>query len=301
MPDSQETTSAIGHGVRRLCIAVDLEHYSQRSDAGQVEAQRAMSTLLRRAGEHGALERALWLIQPQGDGELALLPPGIDEAYVITSLMQQVSSGLHEYNRIASDAARLRMRIAVHEGVTYVADSGFAGDAINTVCRLRDAAEARKALHAARGDVVLIVSARIYQDVICGNDSYVLPPAEFRPAQIEMPDKSFRAQAYIYAGGQAAGQSQAGPTPAAGKPAPSSSPAQAQEQAQAAGAGAVFHFAGNPEIARLAGRDINEHNEYRGDVAGRDLYQGDVHEGDTSHGDVAGRDVVKPVYRVRDE
>jgi hypothetical protein len=278
MSDSQETTSAIGHGVRRLCIAVDLEHYSQRSDAGQIEAQRAMSALLRRAGEHGALERALWLIQPQGDGELALLPPGIDEAYVITSLMQQVSSGLHEYNRFASHSARLRMRIAVHEGVTYVADSGFAGDAINTVCRLRDAAEAKRALNAAAGDVVLIVSARIYQDVICGNDTYVLPPGEFRPVRIEMPDKGFRAEAYIYAGGQAAGKSETGPAQAAGKSAASSPQAQHED---AAGGGAVFHFAGNPKIDKLAGRDINEHNEY--------------------HGDVAGRDVVKPVYRVRDE
>ena len=71
--------------MRRLIIAVDLEHYSQLPDSGQRQAQQAMSELLSEAGQHGALERAQWEIQPQGDGELALLPPGIDEAAVITS------------------------------------------------------------------------------------------------------------------------------------------------------------------------------------------------------------------------
>ena len=50
MSDSQGIPEAGGHGVRRLCIAVNLEHYSHRPDSAQVEAQRAMSSLLREAG-----------------------------------------------------------------------------------------------------------------------------------------------------------------------------------------------------------------------------------------------------------
>ena len=150
MSDAQEAAETIWNGVRRLCIAVDLERYSQRNDPGQIEAQRAMSELLREAGTHGALERAQWHIQRQGDGELALLPPGINEAVVITSLTRSLRDGLHRYNRNVNDAARLRMRVAVHEGMTYVTEAGFAGDAINVVCRLRDAAESRRALRATK-------------------------------------------------------------------------------------------------------------------------------------------------------
>jgi hypothetical protein len=269
MSDSQETNSAIGHGVRRLCIAVDLEHYSQRSDTGQIEAQRAMSALLHRAGENGALERALWLIQPQGDGELALLPPGIDEAYVITSLMQQVSSGLHEYNRIANDTARLRMRIAVHEGVTYVADSGFAGDAINTVCRLRDAPESKEALRTAASDLVLIASARIFQDVICGSDAYGLPPDDFREAEIVMADKGFRAQAFIFAAG---------------------TPGSARPQAAAAGEPQPEQNAEpTPQDGNVSIK-FGKRARVR-DFAGRDMYKGQA----------AGPATEKAVYQVRDE
>lgn len=194
------TAEPIGHGVRRMCVAGDLEHYSRRPDNGQVEAQRAMARLLREAGERGALERAQWLTQPQGDGELALLPPGVDEARVITGLWRELREGLHRYNRHASAAARLRMRIAVHEGQTYIADNGFAGDAINTVCRLRDCAEVKAALRASAGDLVLIVSDRIFYDIIRGCDAHDLPASGFTEVNVTMPDKDFQARAFIFSG-----------------------------------------------------------------------------------------------------
>jgi hypothetical protein len=267
MSNTQKITpAAIGHGVRRLCIAVDLERYSRRADSDQVEAQRAMSALLHSAGQHGALERAQWLIQPQGDGELALLPPGIDEAYVISSLVHHVRAGLHRYNQRVRDNGRLRMRIAVHEGVTFVADSGFAGDAINTVCRLRDARESKEALSATESDLVLIASARIFHDVIRGSDGYDMPSAEFRETEIVMADKGFRAQAFIYAGRAAAGPEDQG-TPRATAPPSERAPA----------GGATFNFHGRTDV---------------GDIAGRDMYKGS---------ELPARDVGTPVYRVRDE
>lgn len=195
------TGEAVDHGVRRMCIAFDLEHYSQGTDASQVEKQRAMAAMVRDACARGALERAQWHTQDQGDGELALLPPGIDEARVLTALWREFREGLHRYNRHANASARLRMRVAAHEGMTYLADSGFAGTAINTVCRLRDCREAKDALRAAEGDMVLIVSDRIYEDVIRGHDGLDLAASEFSEALIEIPDKGFRATAHIFSGG----------------------------------------------------------------------------------------------------
>ncbi len=269
MSDAQEAAETIWNGVRRLCIAVDLERYSQRNDPGQIEAQRAMSELLREAGTHGALERAQWHIQRQGDGELALLPPGINEAVVITSLTRSLRDGLHRYNRNVNDAARLRMRVAVHEGMTYVTEAGFAGDAINVVCRLRDAAESRRALRATKKDLVLIVSARIYQDVVCGHDAYDLPPASFRETEIVMPDKGFRAIAYIHTGDE--------PAEAGGEPAdvtgeqPPSRPGQGDRgegsrRAEStpgapapAGGGPVFNFRDHTNVGNVAAGDVNNY------------------------------------------
>ncbi len=253
MTDPQSVPPAAGRGVRRLIIAMDIEHYSRLPDFGQVYAQRVLSELLREAGQHGALERAQWDIQQQGDGELALLPPGIDEAGVITTLMRQLTSGLHRYNRQA--AARLRMRIAVHEGLTYIADSGFAGDAVNTTCRLRDAKEAKDTLRNAENDVVLIVSERIYRDVICGDDSYDLPPASFRETEVVMADKGFRARAFIYAGRPADARPAAEATPGEAAAGPATPPAQPTAQG-----GSAFTFTGPTTVGDIAGRDVIKHS-----------------------------------------
>lgn len=190
-----------GTGVRRMCVAFDLEKYSTGTDAAQIEKQRALAKLAGEVAERGGLARADWITQAQGDGELALLPAGIDEEHVLTALWREFHGGLHRYNRHANDAARMRLRLAVHEGVTYTADNGFAGDAINTVCRLRDCAAAKQALRAAEGDLILIVSDRIFDDVIRGCDTAELPAAEFTAAAISMPDKGFSATAFIYAAG----------------------------------------------------------------------------------------------------
>jgi hypothetical protein len=186
------------HGVRRMCIAFDLEKYSSGIDAAQVEKQRALAAMAQDASERGALGRASWLRQAQGDGELALLPPGVDEAHVIVALWREFREGLHRYNRYATETARLRLRIAIHEGQTYAADNGFAGDAINTVCRLRDCAEAKAALRDTESDLVLIVSDRIFDDVIRGYDASDLPAAQFRVTHIDLPDKEFATTAFIF-------------------------------------------------------------------------------------------------------
>jgi hypothetical protein len=241
------TTESIGHGVRRMCVACDLEHYSRRPDNGQIEAQRAMARMLKEAGERGALERAQWLTQQQGDGELALLPPGVDEARVITSLWRELREGLYRYNRHASAAARLRMRIAVHEGQTYIADNGFAGDAINTVCRLRDCAEVKDALSASDGDLVLIVSDRIFCDVIRGYDAHDLPPSAFTEVNVTMPDKDFRARAFVFSG------------PASPAPPEEAAPRKAvpREAPPGGTGGTEINFNGDTRIHTFAAGNIN--------------------------------------------
>jgi hypothetical protein len=254
------TAEPIGHGVRRMCVAGDLEHYSRRPDNGQVEAQRAMARMLREAGERGALERAQWLTQSQGDGELALLPPGVDEARVITALWREMREGLHRYNRHASAAARLRMRIAVHEGQTYIADNGFAGDAINTVCRLRDCAEVKEALSASDSDLVLIVSDRIFYDIIRGHDAHDLPASAFTEVNVTMLDKAFQARAFIFSGPASAARSEdtarqeTAPQQTATKKTPPDDTGRTN-----------INFLGDPTIDNFAAHDVNHYYGARGE------------------------------------
>ena len=256
------TAEAAGHGVRRMCLAFDLERYSAGSDAAQIEKQRAMMAMVREACERGALERAHWLKQEQGDGELAVLPPGIDEAYVISAVWREFREGLHRYNRHANAGARLRMRVAVHEGMTYIGESGFAGTAINTVCRLRDCHEAKDALSGADGDLVLIASDRMYQDVIRGHDALDLPASAFAETLVDIPDKDFRAVAYIFSG-VAAPSLPADAVPAPGEPRRDRGANDGRGQSDKAAGGSIVISGANPTMRDVVTGTVHHHYEER--------------------------------------
>jgi hypothetical protein len=264
MPTSEGaamTVESAGYGVRRMCIAFDLERYSAGSDAAQIEKQRAMMGMVREACERGALERAHWLKQEQGDGELAVLPPGIDEAHVITALWREFREGLHRYNRHANAGARLRMRVAVHEGITYIGENGFAGTAINTVCRLRDCHEAKDALSGTDGDLVLIASDRIYQDVICGHDALDLPASAFVETPVDIPDKGFRATAYMFSGVAAHPGASADAAPVPGAPRSDlGAPDERAQSGQATG-GSIVISGANPKMRDAVTGVVHHHYE----------------------------------------
>jgi hypothetical protein len=253
------TAEAAGYGVRRMCLAFDLERYSAGSDADQIEKQRAMMGMVSEACERGALERAHWLKQEQGDGELAVLPPGVDENHVIASLWREFCAGLHRYNRHANARARLRMRVAVHEGMTYVAENGFAGTAINTVCRLRDCREAKDALRETDSDLVLIVSDRIYQDVIRGHDAFDLPASAFVETVIDMPDKGFRAIAYIFSGVAARPDPPADAAPVPDSSGPERSAPGGQAQNDEVASGSIVISGANPKMRDVVNGVVHHH------------------------------------------
>jgi hypothetical protein len=84
-------------GIRRLCIAVDLEGYSRRDNLSQLSAQSELVQVLEQACTKAQLERTYWEKQPQGDGELALLPSGVDETRVIPDFVHEL--GIPERRR----------------------------------------------------------------------------------------------------------------------------------------------------------------------------------------------------------
>jgi hypothetical protein len=263
MPTSEGaamTAEAAGNGVRRMCIAFDLERYSAGRDVDQIEKQRAMMAMVREACERGALERAHWMKQEQGDGELAVLPPGIDEAHVVTALWREFRAGLYRYNRHANAAARLRMRVAVHEGTSYIGENGFAGTAINTVCRLRDCHEAKDALSGTDGDLVLISSDRIYQDVIQGCDAFELPASAFVETLVDIPDKGFRAVAYIFCGAAAPG-SPADAAAAADVPRRDRGAPGERTQGGPAAGGSIVISGANPTMRDVVTGTVHHYNE----------------------------------------
>ncbi|WP_434743753.1 hypothetical protein [Micromonospora sp. SH-82] len=184
---------------RRLLISVDMERYSRRGNVQQHEAQRAFHELLHDAAHAVGLDRASWTTQKAGDGELAILPRDVAESRVIGRFVPELNRRLREYNSSRVAAARVRLRLAVHQGLVHLdGANGFPGNAVVLVCRLCDADPVRRALAAfPEAGVALVVSPDIYREVVCEYPEE-MRSERFVRIRISRPEKGFDEHAWLY-------------------------------------------------------------------------------------------------------
>jgi hypothetical protein len=188
-----------------------MESYSRRDNVLQYRAQSAFKRVMEEATAELGLHRVAWHIQQGGDGELAILPPGTSERAVVTRLAPVVDRLLREHNRGLAPEGKVRLRIAVHQGLVHLdGANGFPSEAIVHVCRLVDSPQLKATLRRFPGaDVALIVSDSVYQDVV--RHYHDLRPEHFARVSAKLPEKNFSATAWIYVPGEnAAGLTTAG-------------------------------------------------------------------------------------------
>lgn len=184
------------HGVRRhLCVAVDAKDYSKLDAAGQEDLQAALVKTLDIAAERAGLERLAWSRQEQGDGELALVPADQDEKLVVDDFVRELDAVLdrHNYGRFAD--ARLRLRVAIHHGIAYRSDNGYAGPAPVVVSRILASRELHDALEQApSADLAVALSDGVYGDLVL-NRLTSLRPGAFRCTPIK--SEKYEGKAWI--------------------------------------------------------------------------------------------------------
>jgi hypothetical protein len=94
--------------------------------------------------------------------------------------------------------ARLRLRVALHQGITHLAENGFGGSAVVVVCRLLNAPELKGALKDNPSvDLVLIVSEQLYRDIVEHNYRD-LRAETFRKVHVRDRAKGFETDAWIH-------------------------------------------------------------------------------------------------------
>jgi hypothetical protein len=153
--------------LRRLIVAADVHRYSTRDPLGQIDAQQALLDALTSAADAIGLDRSLWHRQPQGDAELAILPPETDEAAVVADLPRELAIRLRRQNRMLKTDVRLRLRVAMHCGMLHMGALGYPGPAPVETCRLLDAQALRQALaETGDADLALIVSEQLFKDIV---------------------------------------------------------------------------------------------------------------------------------------
>src|ERR1700676_919544 len=182
-------------------VAVDVVGFSHRdrTESIQVRIRAALYGMLERAFRNAGVPWDGCYVEDRGDGAIVVVPEPLDPYTLIHSVVEHLGSGLRSYNQMASDRAVIRLRISVHIGRVRVDAHGLVGDAVIHVFRLLDAKILRDVLKRSGGVLGLIVSDRVYADVIRDGGHSVVPTDYFRvvvqvketvaPAWIRVPGR----------------------------------------------------------------------------------------------------------------
>jgi hypothetical protein len=174
--------------------------------------QRQLRKVAENAIGHAGVRWAKVEPENKGDGLLLLLPPGVDEPRVIPALVNGLCLALQQANRRALSSRRMRLRMALTQGIRHPGMTGAVGEAVIAAFRLVDSPAVRGALdmHPDRS-LAVIVSDDLYNDVVA--QKYPgLDPAEFASVKAEVTEKGFAAKAWTHVPVPGDGQLQ-GPSP----------------------------------------------------------------------------------------
>jgi hypothetical protein len=178
-------------------VGVDISQYGdrRRDDEVQLYIRRSMYEILQEAFDASGVPWRMCHREDQGDGVLIVAPPQVSTAALINGLIPYLDARLRRHNKLASDAATIRLRMSVHEGLVHTDENGVAGQALVHLFRLLDAPAFRCAFAASPAPLALVVSDYLYKTVISQVHG-LIDPAAYYP--IEAALKETRARAWIH-------------------------------------------------------------------------------------------------------
>ncbi len=138
--------------------------------------------------------------EDRGDGVLVAVPPGFAVEILLTTLSDHLRSEIRRHNEVSSTPAQMRLRVAVHTGAVHTDDFGLVGKVVDHTFRILEAEPFKNALARSSANLGLIVSQRVYEDVIRPGLGLV-DPTDYR--QIAVKVKETMTNAWINLPGDA--------------------------------------------------------------------------------------------------
>ncbi|MEU5877391.1 hypothetical protein [Spirillospora sp. NPDC047279] len=162
-----------------VCDIASFGH-PDRNEAHHHRLRDALYTSLRKAfdGEDVAFDSCYR--EDRGDGALVAVPPWIDTAVLLTSLIERLRAEVRRHNDLSAGEARMQLRLAVHAGYVHTDEHGLVGVAVNHVFRLLEASQLKQVLQRTGADLAMIASDDVYQGVIRHGLGLVDPGEYFR-------------------------------------------------------------------------------------------------------------------------
>ncbi|WP_405898669.1 adenylate/guanylate cyclase [Streptomyces sp. NBC_00727] len=186
-----EGPAAAGPPAHATLLVADIERFSSRDGADQMRTREAMYGAFREA-----FTEPVWASCPhedRGDGLLVVVPQQIPKSVVLSEFLPRLDAVLGR--RLRSDPP-LRMRIAVHAGDVRFDGNGIGGHAVIRTFRMCDSEPLREALATTRGDLALLVSGTIHEDVVRGGYPNVTPQS-FHAVDVHVKETSLRAWLHV--------------------------------------------------------------------------------------------------------
>ncbi|MFC4505644.1 MULTISPECIES: hypothetical protein [Streptomyces] len=118
-----------------------------------------------------------------------------NEPRLVDDYFRHLASELGHYNEQRTQAARMRLRAAVHHGLVELADNGFAGTAVVVTARLLNSRPLYDALDAhPHADLALILSDDVFRSAVAGGHT-ALRPSDF--TQVAVKEKEYESTAWL--------------------------------------------------------------------------------------------------------
>lgn len=169
-------------GIRRVCVAIEAEPPAGNSVVERAIARQDMAVLLAGlCGSPAFLELSL-STQRIANSEVILFPVGIDEPRILTLLVQRLADAVRRANS-GRDGRRLRLKVAVHEGITTLVAGVFGGPAVRRASALVTTPALHTLLAAApSAELAVLFSGRLRDDL--GGFHRCLNPGDFMPVEL---------------------------------------------------------------------------------------------------------------------
>jgi hypothetical protein len=154
--------------LHQTIVCVDVERFgaSDRKDFHRLDVRAGLYKALRGAV---ARSRVSWddcEDEDRGDGVLMIAAPHVPTSRLVVRFPRALAEELEAHNRAADPESAFRLRVAVHAGEVLRDEKGVVGEAVNFTFRLLDADAARAALRGSPGNLVLITSNRVFEEIV---------------------------------------------------------------------------------------------------------------------------------------
>jgi hypothetical protein len=170
-------------------LVCDIASFSDASrvDPVRVRVRKAMYDGLDRSLVGAGLRLDECYHEDRGDGVMVVLPPDVRTELLLTAVVDRLRAEVRHHNAAANEAARMRLRVAVNTGEAESDGRGIVSTALTHAFRLLDAAPLKEAVAAAETGIALIVSRRVYEDVVRHGRGLV-DPGDYYQVQVKVKE-----------------------------------------------------------------------------------------------------------------